>query len=226
MIDWETARRNMVESQIRPNGVTDRRLIAALLEVPRERFAAAGARPLAYCDEDIAVTEGDPDTPPRHLIAPMVFARMAQLADISERDLVLDIGCATGYSSAVIARLAGSVVALEELPELADRAQSLFAEIGVDNVAVVQGPLHDGYPSQAPYDAIIIEGAVDEVPEALFGQLGNGGRLVAVIRGAAIGRAHLFVRDGEHVGGRPAFDAAIPALPGFARERGFVFHAG
>jgi protein-L-isoaspartate(D-aspartate) O-methyltransferase len=223
MTDWDTARRNMVDSQIRPNSVTDRRIFDALLHVPRERFVAPGQRALAYCDEDVLATDPGEGETGRYLIAAMPFARMVQLAAISAADHVLDIGCASGYSSAVIAQLAGSVVALEENPELAARAQDLLAETGVDNVAVVQAPLTGGYPSQGPYDVILVEGAVDEVPAAILDQLSDGGRLVAVISGRRIGRAHIFTRTGHGIGERPVFDATVPPLPGFRRKPAFVF---
>jgi protein-L-isoaspartate(D-aspartate) O-methyltransferase len=223
MTDWDIARANMVESQIRPNAVTDRRLIAALLAVPRERFVPSAARVLAYCDADVIVTDPNEARPPRHLIQPMVFARMVEQAGIGGSDHVLDVGCASGYSSAVIAALAGTVVALEDDDELATRAQDLLSAVGIDNVAVVRGPLNQGYPSQGPYNVIVLEGAVDEVPRALFGQLAPGGRLIAAMPATGMGRVHRYVADGKVVGGVPVFDARLPALPGFQREPGFVF---
>ena len=221
MTDWDNARANMVESQIRPNAVTDRRLINALLTVPRERFTPAQSRALSYCDADIAVSEGAEGGPARFLISPMLFARIVQLAEIADSDHVLDIGCASGYSSAVIAQFAGSVVALEEDEKLAARAQDLLGEVGADNVAVVQGRMNEGYPSQGPYDVIILEGAVDEVPEALFGQLASGGQLVAAIPGRGVARVHRYVNSDGRIGGAAAFDAQLSPLPGFQREPGF-----
>lgn len=223
MTDWDTARANMVESQIRPSAVTDRRLIAALMAVPRERFIPAARRALAYCDADVDVSGEDAPHPRRHLIAPMPFARMVQLADIGEGDHVLDIGCTSGYSCAVIAALAGSVVALEENAELATRAQELLADIGIDNVAVIHGPLQAGYDSQGPYDAIILEGSVDEVPEPLFDQIAHGGRLIAVMPAASMGRAYRFVKSGSTVSSSAEFDARLSPLPGFERAASFVF---
>ena len=221
MTDWDNARANMVESQIRPNAVTDQRLINAMLSVPRERFTPPDKRSLAYCDGEIAVSESAEGAPPRHLIPPMPFARIVQLAEIADSDHVLDIGCASGYSSAVIASFAGSVVALEEDEDLAAHAQDLLGEIGIDNVAVVNGRMNEGYPSQGPYDVIILEGAVDEVPAALFDQLAQGGRLVAATPGHGVGRVHLFVKTDGSIGGAPAFDAQLSPLAGFQREPGF-----
>jgi protein-L-isoaspartate(D-aspartate) O-methyltransferase len=223
MSDWETARINMVESQIRPNAVTDRRLIAALSSVPRERFVPAERRALAYGDTDVALSESGEGGARRFLIAPMQFARMVQVACVAVSDHVLDVGCASGYSSAVIAGVAGSVVALEEDPRLAALAQERLSEIGADNVAVEQGPLAEGFASQGPFDVIILEGAVDSVPQALFEQLGQGGRLIAALPVRGVARVHRYVKAGTAIGGAPAFDAQLPPLPGFQREASFTF---
>ncbi len=223
MIDWETARANMVESQVRTNAVTDRRLIAAMLAVPRERFVPAPAEARAYCDAAIEIASGEEEAAPRHLMAPMPFARMVQLAAIEPGNDVLDVGCGTGYSSAVIASLAGSVLALESDQALAARAQSVLSDIGIDNVAVVQGDLAAGDASHGPYDVIMIEGRVDEVPQALFDQLCDGGRLVAAVRANGACRITRYVRTGDSVGAMAAIDAHVPPLPGFQREPGFVF---
>jgi len=223
MSDWKTARINMVESQIRPNAVTDRRLIAALSSVPRERFVPAAKRALAYGDSDVALSESGESGAARFLIAPMQFARMVQLAAVAASDHVLDVGCASGYSSAVIASVAGSVVALEEHPRLAALAQVRLSEIGADNAAVEQGPLTQGFASQGPFDVIFLEGAVDSVPQTLFEQLGEGGRLIAALPVRGVARVHRYVKAGGAIGGAAAFDAQLPPLPGFQREPSFTF---
>lgn len=217
MADFATSRRMMVDGQVRTNDVTDLRLIAALLEVPRERFVPRNLQPLAYLDRDLAVGPG------RAMLKPMVLARLIQAAEIGEHDLVLDVGCATGYSAAVMARLADAVVALEEDPELARTANQVLAEVGASNVAVVTGSLTGGWPGQGPYDVIVLNGAVEVVPDALLAQLKDGGRVVAVVGGRPMAKATLYRASGGHVSARPLFDAAAPELPGFARPPAFVF---
>lgn len=218
MIDFEAARRNMVDNQLRPNKVTDSRVIAAMLAVPREKFVPDALRGVAYVDEDVAIGGG------RALIEPMVLARLLQAAEIGPNDVVLEIGSATGYTAAVCARLAATVVAVESDPDLIARSGKILSELGADNVVTVAAPLARGYPQQAPYDAIVLSGAVAEVPQAILGQLAKDGRLVAVV--AAPGRVPVAVLarncDGV-VSFRTLFDASIPLLPGFAREPGFAF---
>jgi protein-L-isoaspartate(D-aspartate) O-methyltransferase len=223
MTDFALARRNMVESQIRTNDVTDLDLIAAFLEVPRERFVPPAMRELAYIDEDITVKEGVAAKDRRWLMEPMPFARLVQLAEISKTDLVLDVGCATGYSTAVLARLAESVVGLESDDDLAERAEKQLVELGVGNAAIVTGDLAGGYPSQGPYDVIILEGAVEQIPDELFSQLRDGGRLVAAVVSGPIGKATLYRSIGGDISARVAFDVNIERLPGFDKAPEFVF---
>ena len=153
-MDFAAMRRKMVDNQVRPNGVTDLRLVAAMLEIQRERFVPADKAALAYLDGDLMIAEGGAGRAARFLLAPMVLARLIQMADFGDTDRVLDVACGTGYSSAVLARLAGSVVALEEDGDLADKAVRLLARSKIDNAEVVRGPLTDGWPAKAPYDAI------------------------------------------------------------------------
>lgn len=207
----------MVNSQIRTNRVTDERVAAALLAVPRELFVPKGLRGVAYVDEDIAIGNG------RYLMEPMVFARLLQTAEISPQNVVLDVGCGTGYSTAVLARLAGSVVAIESDEELAGRASALLAGQSIDNAAVVVSALVDGYAEQAPYDVIVLGGAVEVVPPGLIEQLGEGGRMVLVKRERGVGKAWLYRRDAGVVSGRELFDAQIMPLPGFGKPAAFVF---
>lgn len=218
MVDFATARHNMVESQLRTNRVTDRRLLAAFETIPRERFVPEPLQSIAYVDEDLKVAPG------RHLMEPMVLARLLEAAEIAASDVALDIGCATGYASAVMARLAATVVALENEAELARHAEAALQDEAVDNAVVVTGPLEEGYPKQAPYNVILIHGAVAEVPQAIAEQLTDDGRLVTVVkRGRGMGRATLVERVAGVLSSRALFDAATPWLPGFARQPGFVF---
>ncbi len=218
MPDFASARRNMVDCQIRTNKVTDGRIIAAFADLPREAFVAPSSHPSAYIDMEVRIGEG------RYLMEPMVLARMVQSLDVGAGDVVLDIGCGTGYSSALLARLATTVVALESDPALARQANEALTALAVDNAVVVEGPLTDGYAAQAPFDVIFFGGAVAEIPKIITRQLGEGGRVAAVIRqdeGPGIATLGL-CRNGT-VSFRTLFDAATPLLPGFAKQAGFVF---
>jgi protein-L-isoaspartate(D-aspartate) O-methyltransferase len=218
MTDFAAARLNMVESQIRTNRVTDPRIVAAFEAVAREAFVGETRRGIAYVDEDLEVAPG------RYLMEPMVLARLLQAAAPQAGDMALDIGCATGYSTAVIAQLVQTVVGLECDRGLMDLANRTLNALDVDNAVVVEGKLEVGYQKQAPYDVIVFQGAVCELPEAVKRQLAEGGRLVAVVVDAAgIGRGTLVQRSGDSFSRRILFDAATPVLPGFAREAGFVF---
>ena len=223
MADFATMRTHMVESQILTNKVTDPRLVEALLALPRERFVPAARQGVAYVDEDLAIAPG------RYLMEPAVFARLVQAVAPGETDTVLDIGCGSGYSAAVLAHLAGTVIALESDDELRAIATETLPVLGADNVVVVDGELAEGYPDQAPYDVIVIEGGCARVPRAILDQLGEGGRLAAVVAGqrpggrSHLGQARLFERIGGVVSSRVLFDAALPMLPGFEARQGFVF---
>jgi len=223
MIDFAAARRIMVDSQVRTSDVTDARLIAAMLAVPRERFLPAAQADLAYLDFDVPVTVVQADRPARRLLKPMVLAKLVQAAEVAGGDHVLDVGGATGYASAVLARLAGSVVALEEDAGLAELARQNLRALGASQVQVASGPLADGAPAQAPYDVILVNGAFEVAPKALLRQLKPGGRLVGVLGRGPAGKAMLYCSIGGECGGRPIFDAAAPLLPGFAAPPAFVF---
>lgn len=218
MSDYTIARLNMVDGQIKPNRVTDGALLDAFLEVPRELFVPKAMRGIAYVDEDIRIADD------RWLTEPMVLGRLLQEARIGPDDVVLDVGCASGYSTAVIARLCNTVVAVENDPELARQATQLLAQLGADNAVVMEGALAEGHPPQAPYQCIVLNGAVAAVPETLTAQLADGGRLVAVVRsGSGMGRGTLFMRLGDSLSRRELFDAATPFLPGFQPRPAFQF---
>lgn len=208
----------MVDSQLRTNKVTDSRLLAAFSELPREVFLDEALHPVAYLDEDVAIGEG------RYLMEPMVIARMVQSLAVEPNDVALDIGCGTGFSCALLARLAATVVGLESDQALARQANENLTALSVDNAVVVEGALPEGYAAQAPFDVIFIGGSVAEIPAAITGQLAEGGRVCAVVReGEGRGNATLgLCRDGR-VSYRVLFDAASPPLPGFQKQPGFVF---
>ena len=222
MIDFSVARRMMVDGQVRPNDVTDLRIIAAMLEVPRERFLPPAKAALAYLELDIPVLEGADGRSLRRMLKPMLLAKLMQAAAIRDTDIVFDVGCATGYSSAILARLARSVVALEEDPALARHAEETLAALGMTNVSAVAGPLSAGWPARAPYDVIILEGATEVEPRVLFAQLREGGRLVCV-RGGTAGKAVVYRRVNDDSSGWPVFDATAAVLPGFTATPAFVF---
>jgi protein-L-isoaspartate(D-aspartate) O-methyltransferase len=217
MPDFAAQRLTMVDTQVRPSDVTDTRIHDAMREVQRERFVPAAKRAIAYADMSAEVA------PNRYLLEPRSFAKLLQLAQITPTDRVLDVGGATGYSAAVLSKLGASVVALEQDADLVRVADDTLRSVGAHNVTVVQGALINGDKAHAPYDVIFVNGAVSAAPDALLGQLAEGGRLVAVIRTNSQGRANLFLRQNGRVGGREDFDSAAPDLAGFRQPVGFVF---
>jgi protein-L-isoaspartate(D-aspartate) O-methyltransferase len=218
MVDFAAARLNMVESQIRTNKVTDLRLLDAFETVPRELFVPEPLRGIAYVDEDVALGGG------RFVMEPRVLARLLQAAQPGPEDMALDLGCGSGYATAILSRLVDTVVALEDDAALAAAANRTLGELEIDNAVVVEGRLAEGYPKQAPYNVILLGGAVAEVPAAIADQLAEGGRLVAVVSaGPGLGRATLMRRDGGMTSSRILYDAALPILPGFEAQPGFVF---
>jgi protein-L-isoaspartate(D-aspartate) O-methyltransferase len=221
--DFEQQRIKMVDSQVRTTDVTNVPLLDAMLEVPREAFVPSRLRSLAYIDEDLQIAEAAGQSGPRHLMEPSPFARLVQLAEVRPTDVVLDVGAGTGYASAVLSRLASSVIALECDAVLAETATSTLSQLGYDNVVVVQGELPAGFPSEAPYDVIFIGGCVEQLPDALLQQLKEGGRLVVVEGRGLAGKAKLFLKSNGVVTGRGAFNAAVKPLPGFERTPSFVF---
>jgi protein-L-isoaspartate(D-aspartate) O-methyltransferase len=220
-MEFAVAREQMVDNQLRPNGITDHRILMAMMDVRREAFVPPQSRKLAYLDDDIAL--GSFGGHNRYLMEPMHFARLVQLAELNADSLALVVGCTTGYSCAVMAQLANAVVGIEDTAELANEASETLLDLGIDTAAIFESPLSDGYADQAPYDAILIEGAVQEVPDVLFEQLVDGGRLVTIVQDGPMGRATLFRKSGSRVSSWPAYDATGRILHGFARQPGFVF---
>lgn len=223
MSGFSTARQNMVDGQVRPSDVTDARIIDAMLAVPREAFAPENKRALAYLDLDLDVSEGGQGQAKRFLIKPAVLAKLLQAAEIKETDRVLVVGCATGYAAAVIAQFAGQVTATESDSALAAKATAILAQNGCGNVAVRTSAAVDGDPANAPYDVILLNGATEIVPEQLYGQLRNGGRLAGVFAMSQPPLATLVTRSPGDFGHRTLFDAFAPVLPGMERLPAFVF---
>jgi len=215
MTDFAAARRHMVDGQVRTADVTDLRILAAMEDIPRERFVPEDVAELAYLDHDLPVGGG------RRLIKPMVLAKLMQAADIGGTDNVLDVACATGYGAAVLSQVAGSVVALDEDKKFVAAATTALANY--PNIAVVAGKLTAGWSKSAPYDAVLLEGATELVPHDLCRQLKDGGRLVCVLGAGPAAKAMIYTRSGDDFGGRPLFDAAAPLLPGFAKPPVFAF---
>jgi protein-L-isoaspartate(D-aspartate) O-methyltransferase len=218
MTDYEAARLNMVEGQLRTNGVTDPALLEGFLAVPRERFVPEPLQGVAYVDDDVPLGNG------RYLMEPLVLARLVMLAELHPKARVLVVGAGSGYDAAIVSQLAGGVIALESDPTLAATARRLFGDLGYAKASVVEAPMGQGHGGGAPYDAILFGGGIAEVPDAIVRQLGKSGRIAAVV--ASEGRVPqitLMARAGGVLSRRPVFDAAIHTLPGFASRPAFVF---
>jgi protein-L-isoaspartate(D-aspartate) O-methyltransferase len=220
MDDFASQRTKMVDSQLRTEAVTDYGILAAMGRVPREMFVPAARKALAYVDSDIALKKSGE---PRYLMQAAPFARLLQLAEITPSDSVLIVGTGTGYSAAVVAALARSVVAVESDPDLAMTAKQNLAALNITNARIVVGSLDAGAPGEGPYDVIVVEGAVQKIPASLQAQLKNGGRLVAVVGEGGAATATLCTRSDNEFGQRRSFNAAVPPLPGFRQPATFVF---
>jgi protein-L-isoaspartate(D-aspartate) O-methyltransferase len=228
MVDFRAARRAMVDGQVRTNDVTNLDLIDAMLDIPREAFVPERLAALVYLDRDLALpTRGGTR---RYLLKPVLTARLVQACAMDGDTRVLVVGSGAGYAAAVASRLAAAVVALEEDLGLAEAAQAVFRRLGVAKVTQMTGRLTDGWPAAAPYDVILVDGGVEIIPDALFAQLSERGRLVTVKYDASgpdlaglMGRAMLFRPVGGEDGGRPLFDATAPLLPGFSQAPVFAF---
>ncbi|HXP76654.1 MAG TPA: protein-L-isoaspartate O-methyltransferase [Stellaceae bacterium] len=218
MIDYAAARLNMVDGQLRTNGVVDPALVAAFLAVPRERFVPEPLRGTAYVDEDLPLGNG------RYLMEPLVLARLIQLAEPGRDARVLCVGAGPGYDAAILAHVVGAVVALESDPALAATARRLLRELGYSKASVIEGSLEEGHTAGAPYDAILFGGAIAEVPDAIARQLAETGRIAAVVRAdGRVSQVTVMTRVGTVLSRRPVFDAANHPLPGFASQPAFVF---
>jgi protein-L-isoaspartate(D-aspartate) O-methyltransferase len=222
MTDFAAARAFMVQGQVRINDVTDPRLTGVMLDVPRERFVPAAVSDLAYLDRDMAVSDAA-SGPVRYLLKPLTLAKLIQAANISDGDRILDVGCATGYAAALMSKLGGTIVAVEEDPDLARAAARYLAEFGCSQVEVVTGALSDGWKARAPYDVILLEGRTETVPSSLLAQLDDGGHLVCVQGHGAGAKGMLYRSIRGDASGWPLFEAAAPLLPGFAAPASFVF---
>jgi len=219
MTDFALARRNMVDGQLRPNRVTNALLLAAVGELPRERFLPEGLKSVAYSDEDVPLGNG------RFLMEPMVLGRLIQTLQPLAADKALVVASGQGYGAALLARLVQSVVGVENDATMAGSADQTIKALGFGNVSLRTGRPEAGAPESGPYDIILIEGAVREIPRAILDQLAEGGRLATVLAGApgALGVAQLVVKEGGVTSGRPLFDAGTPVLPGFAPPARFTF---
>lgn len=215
MTDFAARRTMMVDTQVRPSDVTKFPIIEAMLSVPREQFVPDAARQTAYMGEHVRLGAG------RVLLDPRTFAKLLDFLDIQPHDLVLDLGCGLGYSAAVLSRLAEAVVAVEEDPAMASEAESTLSELSADNVAVIEGPLADGAAQDGPYDVIMVQGAVQEVPAAMTDQLKEGGRIGCIIMEGVLGIARIGYKTDGRLTWRDAFNATAPVLPGFQRQPAF-----
>jgi protein-L-isoaspartate(D-aspartate) O-methyltransferase len=216
LADFATRRMMMVDTQVRPSDVTKFPIIAAMLNVPRERFVPSARRDTAYAGDHVPLAQG------RVLLDPRTFAKMLDAIDIQPGDVVLDVGCGLGYSTAVLARMADFVVGVEDDGARADEAQALLSEIGCDNAAIVTGPLTAGAPKSAPYDAVLVNGAVEQVPPALIAQMNDGGRIACIWAEGMLGTARVGHLSGGRVAWRPVFNASAPVLAGFATTTAFA----
>lgn len=220
MIDFAAVRRNMVDTQLRTYDVNSKRLLDAVDAVPRELFLPPELAALAYADQGVPLRADGGDQ--RVLLQPMVLARMIQSAEIEPGDKALAVAGGTGYGAAVMAAMGASVTLLESDAALAEAARRALAAAGAD-VAVVAGDLAAGHAGGAPYDVIVIEGAVQAEPAALLAQLTEGGRLVAVVGAGRAARVVAHRRTGGSIGRRSVFDAAASSLAAFREPPSFRF---
>ena len=215
MTDFATRRTFMVDTQVRPSDVTKFPVIDAMLSIPREAFVPDEKREAAYVGENLDLGEG------RVVLEARTLAKMLDALDIQGDDVVLDIGCGLGYSSAVIAKMADAVVAVEEA-RFADEAQTLLSDLGIDNVAVVEGDLRQGATKSGPYDVIILQGAIETLPEAIEAQLDEGGRIAALWQEGSLGVVRIGYKLDGRINWRFSFNAGAPILPGYARHEEFT----
>ena len=216
MFDFDTARHHMVESQIRTNDVTDLPVLRAFRSIPREAFVPKSKLALAYADTHVELDNE------RAMMRPREFAKMVQAADIKPSDVVLDIACGRGYSSAVLARLAETVVGLEDSDERVEKATAVLTEQEIMNAVVIKGDLKSGAREHGPFDVIFVNGAIADVPDSWMSQLAQGGRLVVIRQDGQLGHAVIYTKGGDSIGDRVLFDASAPGLSQFRRETAFA----
>ena len=216
---FETARKAMIDSQIKPNKIIDERVVSAFASTPREEFVPRALRDVAYIDEDLTLAGG------RYIIEAMVMGRMLQALDLKPAQNILLVGAGTGYTAALLSQLCASVIAIDNRNSAVEKTQELLGKMEIGNVAVLKSKLTEGYPSEGPYDAIIIEGGVEVMPEELLSQLAPEGQCAAIWRtsGTAQGEASLWSRSGNGFSRRGLFNAQVPTLSEFKAKPGFVF---
>lgn len=207
----------MVDTQVRPSDVTKFPIIQAMLNVPRERYVPDAAREAAYVGDGVRLGDG------RVLLEPRTFAKLLDALDVGPGDVVLDIGCGLGYSVAVLAWMAEFVVGVEDDETRVDEAQATLSDTGIDNAAIVVGPLAEGAPKSGPYDVILIEGGVEQVPQAVIDQLKDGGRIACLFAEGRLGVARAGIKTDGRVSWRYLFNAGAPLLPGFEKDVAFTF---
>ena len=217
MFNYSSAREHMVESQIRTSDVTDLNVLRAFRSVKREDFVPKSQQALAYGDAHIQLGEG------RVMMRPRDFAKMVQAAEIAPTDVVLDIACGRGYSSAILAQLGETVVGLEETDEAVAKATEKLVDADVTNAAIVKGDLKSGASEHGPFNVIFVNGAVSDAPKTWLNQLTNEGRLVCLVQNGPMGRVCVYTKAGDAIGERVVFDASAPILPGFEAAPEFVF---
>lgn len=217
MFDFKAARDHMVESQIRTNDVTDLRVVKAFRAISREMFVPKSSKALAYADVNIELQDN------RVVMKPRDISKLIQAADVKPTDIVLDVACGRGYSTAILAKLAETVIALEDSDERVEKATANLAEAGADNAVVVKGDIKAGAREHGPFDVIFINGAVGEVPKVWLDQLANNGRLATIVQSGRIGHACVYTKTGDTVGDRIEFDASAPILPGTSKMTEFAF---
>ena len=216
MTDFAARRLMMVDTQVRPSDVTKFPIIDAMLAVERENFLPDNLQEAAYAGENIGLDDG------RVLLEPRTLAKMLDTLNITDKELVLDIGCAYGYSSAVIARMAEAVVAVEENDAMAEEAQAMLSAAGADNVVLHVGALALGAAEHGPFDVIIVEGGVEDLPDTIEEQLKDGGRIACLFMDGSLGVVRIGLKTGGTLTWRFSFNAAAPVLPGFEKEAVFA----
>ena len=216
MTDYQTRRKTMVDTQIRPSDVTKFPIIEAFLSVPREKFVPDGKREAAYIGENFKIGQS------RVILEPRTLAKLLDALDIRNDELVLDIGPGLGYSSAVISPMAEVVIAVEDDSSMANEAEEILTEVGADNVVIQIGKLEDGAPEHGPYDVIILQGGVEKIPSSIVKQLKNGGRVGAIFVEEGLGTAKIGFKLNDKINWRYSFNAAAPVLPGFFKQKDFV----